>query len=232
VKKPGLFILLYVPLIMQGQYSEQSISLLIRMDSAANAKSVTRYFAGLYRNTTFSAVDYFSRYDDQVQSFMQRLEKRFAGYFFEAAIAYEKHAEIPLNWKNYFKEQDLSEIQYLFLGANAHINGDIWQALVSEFSLEEIEQNKKAFFAYENTLADQFQYLYKLAKDNVSKIRLLHSLTLGFDKVYGVLMLHRWRKRQMELAILFYTNKTRFTKKLNILRRKMSNIDQMILREL
>ena len=71
---------------------------------------------------------------------MKRLEADFAEYFFRAVNAHTMGTIVPPEWKNYFNGNGLSPLQLKLIGANAHINGDIWQALVNSFSLEEIKK--------------------------------------------------------------------------------------------
>jgi hypothetical protein len=228
----GIPVILVFPLFSFSQYSDGSIVLLKKLDSASKAPSISRHFATLYLETTQLALDYFSAADKPVQEFMQRLEQRFADYFFTAAEAFENKQPLPAEWNNYYADTNLTRLQYFLLGANAHINGDIWKALTTEFSLEDIRENKRYYFKYERKLASVYRDMYRVAKDSVIKLKWLHTITLGLDREYGRWMLAKWRKRQMRMAILYYTNKRRFEKKGGGVKDKMNTLDRLIVRSL
>jgi hypothetical protein len=139
---------------------------------------------------------------------------------------------VPENWSTYFSDTSFSEAQYFLLGANAHINGDIWKALTTEFSLEEIQKNKAQYFSFYKGLKKIYNDVYNKTIVSTKKAELLHHLSFGFDKFYGKIMLKRWRKKQMQLAILYFTDKHRFEKKLRKLKIKMANLDRIICKNL
>lgn len=163
---------------------------------------------------------------------MQRLENRFADYFFNAAAAYNSGAGMPVAWKNYYTDTSLTQVQYFLLGANAHINGDIWQALTSEFSLQELNQYKRFYYRYNKKLKEEILSIYDEAFNTVPKVRLLHAVSAGLDKQYGKLMLVRWRKRQMKISMLWFTDRDRFQIKLTSIRKKMAKLDKLVLQNL
>ncbi|MEI9810136.1 MAG: hypothetical protein WDO16_20965 [Bacteroidota bacterium] len=61
-------------------------------------------------------------------------------------------------------------------------------------------------------------------------MRLLHTFSFGLDELYGKILLKRWRKRQMQLAGLYFTDRSLFEKKRKKLQRKMDHLDQLIRR--
>ncbi|MEI2737471.1 MAG: DUF5995 family protein [Chitinophagaceae bacterium] len=221
-----------IPLLVFSQFNDTTIGLLRKLDSIRNSATVSRHFAGLYFNVTTGAMDYFSKEDKTVQHFMQRLENRFADYFFNAAAAYNSGAGMPVAWKNYYTDTSLTQVQYFLLGANAHINGDIWQALTSEFSLQELNQYKRFYYRYNKKLKEEILSIYDEAFNTVPKVRLLHAVSAGLDKQYGKLMLVRWRKRQMKISMLWFTDRDRFQIKLTSIRKKMAKLDKLVLQNL
>lgn len=214
------------------QISNGEIGLLKKLDSIKNSSSVSRHFAGLYFITTNKAVDFFLGKPEKERMFVQRLETSFADYFFRSARAFAEGATVPEEWGTYFKDTSLTPLQYQLLGINAHINGDIWQALVSAFSLEEIQNGKKNYFEFNRELIRQYKEFYNWSVAENARIKLLHAATAGIDKLYGKLMLIRWRKRQLRLAILYYADKDRFNKRIETLNKKMKHIDRLILHNL
>jgi hypothetical protein len=117
-------------------------------------------------------------------------------------------------------------------GINAHINGDIWQALTNEFTLEELQQLKPSYFAYQKGLLKDYDSIYKFAYATSPRLRLFHLLSLGLDKWYGKVLLSRWRKRQMHLAELYFINEDRFRRKLKRVHRKMTRLNDNIRRNI
>ena len=137
-----------------------------------------------------------------------------------------------MNGKNYFNGKDLSELQLKLIGANAHINGDIWQAMRSSFSLEELISIKRYYKNYNRSIAKVFDDLFNSAIENDKRFRNLHSLTFGLDKVYGKMMLYKWRNRQLKLAVYSYSNPKKFKRLKRQTETKMKKIDRMIMKRL
>jgi hypothetical protein len=206
--------------------------LLQKLDSVQGSPLVSRHFAELYFNTTAKAVVYFSRANKPVRELMRRFEQRFACFFLTAANAYGQKEEIPPAWKTYFTDSSLSRLQYFLLGANAHINGDMWQAMTTEFSLQELKTFKNPYYRYNRKLKEALFFVYNTAFDTAPGIRLLHGLSVGFDRIFTRLMLVRWRKRQMKLSLLWFTDKEKFAVKFEGLQKKMAVLDKLVLQNL
>lgn len=214
----------------KAQYTRQTAILLGKLDSIRCSSSVAKHFADIYFETTANAVNYFSRADTNVQEMMGRMELRFADYFFRSADAHKKKLPISGEWKTYYADKNASSLRYILFGINAHINGDIWQALTNEFSKEEIQQLKPHYFAYYRQLLREYLLVYDRAFNRSKRLRILHTVSFGMDELYGRIMLKRWRKRQMELAELYFDNRPLFEKKLKKLHRKMDRLDDLIRR--
>lgn len=212
--------------------SDTEMELMRKLDSLQSSPGVPKYFAGLYFTTTQKAIGFFKDKPAETKNFIERLETSFAGFFFRSVDSFTQYKMVPVEWKDYFTDSSLSPLQYKLLGINAHINGDIWQALVSAFSLEEIEKGKEGYFDFQKGLVKQYREFYNESLRSSVKVRLLHDATAGFDKLYGKLMLKRWRERQIKLALLFYTDKQKFNEALGKLHKKMDRIDRMIIRNL
>jgi len=221
-----------IPMVCFSQASASGVLLMHELDSIQQSNSIARYFASLYIKTTQNAEDFFQSADKPVKFFIQRLEIRFADYFFLSAQEYNQKRTISGNWNTYYSDSTLSALQYWLLGANAHINGDIWKALTSEFSPEELKEYKHSYFDYQKGLKKIYLDVYAAAVASSPVVRLLHNFTFGSDHCYGKLMLARWRKRQMNLAILYFANKDRFSKKLRRLNYKMGHLNNLILHNL
>lgn len=226
-----LFIVL-VQLIGYTQEKDIEIELLKKLDSISKSSSITRHFASLYFETTVLSIVFFANADPAVKSFIERLENNFAGFFFQSADAYFNKTEIPVVWQSYYRDSTLSTLQYKLLGINAHINGDIWQALTSEFSGKELMKNRNIYLRFQKALQKQYLRFYDEYVSSNLKTGLLNNTTLGLTKIYGKMMLSRWRKRQLRLAILYHTDKTKFEDALSSLTRKREELNRLILRNL
>ena len=224
----SIFLIFFFTSMCLSQNDNPELNTLQKLDSISHSPSISKHFAKLYYNTTVVADNFFADSDEKVRSFMQQLEDRFGDYFFEAAHLYETGKPIPEVWSAYFSDTTLSETQYFLLGANAHINGDIWKALTTEFSLQDIQENKQGYFSFYKGLKKIYADVYETAISSAKKADLLHHLTFGFDRIYGKIMLKRWRKRQMQLAILYFTNKPKFERKLKSVKSKMNRLNRMI----
>ena len=189
---------------------------------------MARYFAAIYFETTVKAVDFFDKSDSSVRRFMERLESGFAGYFFRSAETFAKGEAVPAVWQTYFSGKSFTPLQYQLLGINAHINGDIWQAMTKEFSLRELRDNKRCYFDFNRGLFKEYREVYTAGVRTSVTISMFHNASLGLDELYGKMMLKRWRKRQMQLAILYFTDHEKFSKKLTILQQKMQHLNRMI----
>lgn len=215
-----------------AQCDSKVVYVLGKLDSIRKSPSVSRHFANIYFETTIGAVDFFSTADTNVQSLIDRMEKKFAEYFFRSVYAHENNGAVPYEWKSYYSDEVAPMLRYILYGINAHINGDIWQALTSEFSLEEIRELKPWYFLYQKGLLKDYGRIYESALAASPKIKLLHTISLGLDKSYGKILLRRWRKRQMMLAELYFTDKPLFEKKLERLHRKMDRLNCLIRRHI
>lgn len=214
------------------QISDRSVALLARLDSVRQSHSVAKHFAEIYFETTIGAVNYFSGTDERVQQLLERLELQFAGYFFRAAEAYRQKEIIPDAWQAYYRDSSASSLRYILYGINAHINGDIWQALTDAFTAAEIEELKPWYFAYYGELQKEYEIVYRRALAQNKKLRLFHSLTIGLDKAYGKILLKRWRNRQVKLAVLYFNDRPLFEKKLKRLQGKTRRLDRLISRNI
>jgi len=148
---PGRFILILSILISAKGFSQQqllSADITARLDNIRMSAGNESHFGELYLKTTISADTYIETLPEQGRILMKRLEQNFAQYFFRAIDASYNGSPVPNEWKNYFNGKDLSVLQLKLMGANAHINGDIWQAMTRSFSFEEIKLLKPFYKNY------------------------------------------------------------------------------------
>ena len=213
--------------------SQQALpaALTTRLDSITMCSGKERHFGELYLQTTWLADLYIEALPGEGRILMKRLEESFAVYFFKAIEANNNNEEVPAVWKNYF-HGNYSSLQLKLVGANAHINGDIWQALADNFSIEEIKHLRPFYKNYNRSIVKTFDELYASAIRSDKRLRDLHVITFGLDKVYGRILLRKWRNRQLRLAILKSENPKRFNALKKRIGKKRGRIDKVISRRL
>jgi len=228
-------IILLVFTISFKSFSQQyldSSGLIARLDSITMSGSQASHFADLYLQTTITADEYIQTLPPEAGQMMKKLEQGFAEYFFHAIDADKAGNGLPGVWENYFNGNKLSLLQLKLMGANAHINGDIWQALTSSFSLEEIKKLEPVYKRYSKTINKVFSDLFESAIRSDKRLRNLHLITLGLDKVYGKIMLQKWRNRQLRLAIFNFEHPKKFERLKKRIDIKKERIDRMIIKRL
>lgn len=212
----------------QAQVSAGELKLLHKLDSISNSPSVSSYFAEIYFATMVNAIRFFAGMDDSSKKNIRLMELEFANYFFSSADAYAGKQEIPSSWQAYYADTSASPVRHLLLGVNAHINGDIWKALITSFSLEEMKALKPTYDSYYSGLLRIYEDVYQTVFSGSAALRAVHIASFGLDKWYGKILLRRWIKRQMTLACLYYSNPPRFRKKQKQLLRKMDRMNRLV----
>jgi hypothetical protein len=207
------------------------IALAARLDSILKSNSNEKHFGELYLQTTHSADIYIESLGGTGRLLMKKLEERFAIYFLRAIDSNNSGGQVPDEWKKYFNG-NYSPLQLKLMGANAHINGDIWQVLTNSFSLFEIRELTPFYRSYSVSIRKVYDQLFDAAINSDKRLRNLHLITFGLDKVYGRMMLKKWRNRQLKLALLKYENEKRFIALKIRIDKKRNRIDKMIIRRL
>lgn len=228
-----LTVFLWLLIAIHG-FSQQQIlpvALTSRLESVRMCPGNERHFAELYLQTTHLSDLYIESLPAEGRSLMKRLEERFAIYFFRAIDSNNRCGDVPGEWKNYFNG-NYSPLQLKLMGANAHINGDIWRALSENFSPEEIRELSPFYKRYDQSIKNIFDDLFKKGIRSHKRLHDLHVVTLGLDKVYGRMLLKKWRNRQLRLAILKLGNKQKFNALKKRIDKKRTRIDKMIIRRL
>lgn len=202
------------------------------VDSIAHAAGTAKYFAEIYSRTMRSIDSMVQNRKGSEQSFIKKFETGFAGYFLKACYDH-RDVDLPANsdWNCYFKHADLDPWQYMALGANTHINTDMWQALACNFTEVEIRQNKKQFLSLQSAIEGVYLSFFQQVMDQNKFLRSVNRVTNGLAKTTAEKLLCKWRVRSVELAILFYSDPKKFNRKLATIQRKKQKIDEMILRQ-
>jgi len=214
----------------QDQISTDEIKLLHKLDSMSRTLAVSSYFATVYFDAMENAVRFFACADDTARKNIRQMEKQFVSYFISSAEAFANRSAISASWQAYYADTSASPVRHLLLGVNAHLNGDIWRALVSSFSLEEIKALAPVYNSYYCGLLDIYEEVYREAFSQSSSLKLLHTASLGLDKWYGKILLRRWLKRQLKLATWYYSDPSRFQKKSKRLDGKMNRLNRLVTR--
>lgn len=224
-----LFLLLIISISAKAQplneYREFN-----QLDSIARDSGRGKYFAEIYIQTIREAEHQLMKADSGTRQFVRKFEIAFTTYFIEASNRHAINSPVDTIWQSYFTHNNLNQLQYQLLGANAHINGDLWKALTASFSASEIRNNKKGFLSYQQSLNKVYLDLYEKARKGNARVRRYHLFSLGFDKAIGKYLLKKWRKRQVKLALSYLNGKPGTEKKLARIERKRERINRKIIR--
>ena len=202
-----------------------------RIDSIALTSGTERHFCKIYSQTMGEVAVQMQKIDSGSRAFIEKFEIGFADYFLKA-WADEKNNNLSdeSGWKCFFSNPGAKPWQIVLLGVNAHTNIDIWQTLVYNFSKEEVMQYNKKMLSMQTSVTKVYQQLFRSMKAESGYLRFINTVTLGLAKKFGEEVIYKWRRRNVELAILYYHNKKRFTRKLAQVNRKKQKNDQRILR--
>ncbi len=113
-----------------------------------NTQSKLGYFAILYRDMTVAIEEGIAAGAFEDGKRMEALDVHFANRYLDAYYAYQQQQELTTSWKIAFdaaNRADISIIQHLLLGINAHINLDLGVSVASVTTIETIEDMKKDF---------------------------------------------------------------------------------------
>lgn len=203
--------------------------LLDTLQQIARANTPSKYFAKLYYNAIGITNNYAAVQPDSVRQFIFGFESLFASAFFRSYQNFIHHQPQQFSWQRYYADTTLNELQYQFMGMNAHINGDMWLALKDKYSCDTLKKYRHDLLLFQKTLNTFFDSIY-CTSGRYKKIHRLHFFTLGLDKNIGKHMIMHWRNRQEKLALLFYTHPQACGKKLTRLKKRMAHYDKFALR--
>jgi Family of unknown function (DUF5995) len=206
---------------------------LYQLDSLASTNSPSRYFGNLYFSFLTAIERQLVPADSATKQMVRRFERVFAQFYIDACFAHERGQQPPLQeWRCYFSNRGLQPIQYKLLGANAHLNGGLWQALTQSFSQTEMTGLKAEFRIFKSSLNQTYRLVYDEGVSQNKRIRNLDRFTFGISKWVGNFYLYKWRKRQMRLARYCWSHSPRYGPLLEKIRLKKKKIDRLILGQL
>lgn len=228
-RHPQHLFVLFLLLLCSGPARSQNPAVTDSLNKIAGTASVSGYFGLLYYKSTLAAEKYAAAQNPAPARFLTAFESGFAHYFFEAVNEAPQPASLPFSWQRYYSRQNLNAFQYYFLGMNAHINGDMWQALVKTHPYDSIKKYRQLLLDFQHPLTGLFDSTYRTCSKykNLSRF---HRLTLGLDKWYGKRMMLHWRSNQIKLALLSYSNTARFSRRLKKTHHKMKRLDAFVIK--
>ncbi len=216
---------LYCTVVAQPKYNAP---LLDTLQQIAQTNTPAKHFAALYYRAIEKTNKYAGTKPDNVKEFIFGFESRFAPVFFRSYHDFVNHQPLPFSWQRYYADTGLNELQYQFMGMNAHINGDMWVALKEKYCYDTLKKYRQPLLKFQKALNSFFDSIY-IATGKYKKIRRLHYLTLGFDKFIGRQMILHWRKRQQQMALLFYSDPKKAGRKLKHINSSMARYDKFAL---
>jgi hypothetical protein len=203
-------------------------NLLDTLQQIAATGTPARHFAQLYYNAVINTNAYAAKKPDSVKDFIFGFESLFAPTFFKSYQNYIHHRPQVFSWQQYYADTTLNELQYQFMGMNAHINGDMWLALKDKYGYDTLHKYRKDLLRFQKALNTFFDSIY-VASSSYKKIKHLHLITLGTDKIIGRQMIYHWRKRQLRMALLYYRNPQKCGRKLRHLEKRMAHYNRFAL---
>ena len=211
--------------VAQSKYNAR---LLDTLQQIAATNTPAKYFAKLYYNAIEITNHYAATQPDSVKQFIFGFESLFAPTFFTSYKNFSaKQPQVPA-WQRYYAYTGLNELQYQFMGMNAHINGDMWLALKDKYGYDTLQKYRLALLQFQKILNTFFDSIYAVS-GRYKKIKRLHFFTMGADKITGRQMIFHWRKRQVQMALLFYSNPKKCKRKLHHINRRMLQYDKFAL---
>lgn len=192
-------------------------------------QDISRYFGELYFKTTLAAEEYENHQLNPAASFLGCFRDSFMVYFLSAAAKFKQYQPTGFSWQRYYEHTNCNSFQYYFMGMNAHINGDMWKALVQSSSCDSILKYRKALMQFQKPLNKVFDVFYNSCRTN-KKLQRFHLLTLGLDRWLGKQMILKWRKKQVLLALLYYRKPIKFEKLLQKRKRSMLRTDAYVIK--
>jgi hypothetical protein len=203
---------------------------LYQLDSIAQGNSIGRHFGALYFDFLSLVEKKLEKTDTLTTRLVRNFETVFARFFIDACAAYEKKKEIPLEaWSAYFSDSTLQPTQYHLLGANAHLNGGLAEAILNSYTDQEWEFIKPRYRLFNSCLNETLANVYEGSVHDNKRARLLSVLSLGMTQPLSRYYLYKWRRRQMRLTVYLFGRSPRYERLLNKIKRKKEKIDKLVL---
>jgi Family of unknown function (DUF5995) len=224
-------VLFFLPGKIYSQTPKHNGALLSSLKEVSNCHCISKHFARLYYRVIEITTVYSETEPEAVKRFTDTLDAAFTALFFEAHNNYKNQKSQSFPWQRYYADTTLNELQYQFMGMNAHINGDLLMALKNKFCYDTLKKYRPYLLQYQKVLNPFFDSIYK-STYQYREAQQLHTLSMTLDKNYGRKMIYKWRKRQVTLALLWYKNPAAFQRRWKQLQHKMVKLDRFAIRRL
>ena len=227
-----LYLSLFFPLLLQYNSPAQTMynkELLDTLHEIAETKTISTHFAKLYYKAIQETNRYAESKPENVRQFIFGFESSFGHIFCEAHRNYMAHKLITISWQDYYRCDTLNEIQYKFMGLNAHINGDMHKGLIEKYTYDTLKKYKRELISFQKALDIFFDSMYTTTYQ-YKWLRKLHHLSFGIDKWLGKRMILHWRKRQIKLALLYFRNPTLYNRRLKKVQKVIHRWDRRVIR--
>ncbi len=208
---------------------QPNANLLDTLNQFAQGNTISKHFAKVYYDVIEATNSFALKTSPEAQQAIFSFEQKFASLFFKAHHCYTTNKTIPWEWKKYYSDTTFNKHQYIFMGMNAHINGNLWDAFVQSLPYDTLRKYKKLILDYQNALNPIYNSLYKETLQ-YKKVKAIQTLSLGLAKKYGSIRMLHWRKKQIDLALMNFKQPLKFNKKLSQLKKKMLRLDRLMLR--
>lgn len=125
------------------------------IDNCLNDNSFIGIFAYIYRRTTAQINTEIEHQQFEDNERLEKFDVLFANLFFDAYHQYRSHKPLSASWKIAFEaeHENLTIIQHIMLGMNAHINLDLGNAAASVMEGQPIQALEKDFMKVNDILA-------------------------------------------------------------------------------
>lgn len=202
---------------------------LYQLDSIGKSASITKHFGELYFNFLLLVEQQLQKADSTTKRLVRNFEAVFAQFYIDACKAYQNKEQIQLPaWRAYFADTGLKSAQYLLLGANAHLNGGLSEAIANSYTPAEWNLLKPRYVLFDVCLNKTYHYVFQQTYNDSRNTRLLSFLTLGLDKAIGQYYLYKWRKRQMRLTEYYFAGSPKYQRLLSRVNRRKEKIDRLV----
>src|SRR5688572_17977073 len=206
---------------------------LYQLDSLASSPGIARHFGKLYGDFLRLVESRLENADTSTTRLLRHFESVFSRFYIDAA--YEHHNKKPIShpsWKKYFEDSTLAPAQYYLLGANAHLNGQLSEAIFDSYTSAEWNTLKKKYSLFNKCLNKTYRHVYRQTLYDHPRARTLHLVSLGLDKPVGNYFLYKWRKRQMRVTEYRFEKTEKHRKLFEKIQRKKSAVDRLIIIQL
>lgn len=206
---------------------------LYQLDSIASSPGIARHFGKLYSDFLRLIEKRLEKADTGTTRLLRHFESVFAQFYIDAANEHKNHYAISHpSWKKYFEDSSLSAAQYYLLGANAHLNGQLSEAIFNSYTPAEWKHLKKRYSLFNKCLNQTYRHVYHQTIYDHPRARILHLVTMGLDKPLGNYFLYKWRKRQMRVTEYRFKESEKHKKLFEKIQRKKAAVDRLIIIQL